>query len=332
MELTDWTFRLAGPDDAPALLDLVRRAYVGSYPELRGGEAALADAIERREAAYALALDPSGEHAGQVALERRGVALWEHGRAVVHPRWRGLGLLARMSQVLFEAWAPARGVDFVVGRSVTNHVRTQRYNEAAGFVPLGLLLGVWAPTLRVLGLPQAVQPISALLVGKALGSSLSPRPLALEGADRERARAVLDALGAPTRRARPRRRAALSAVRRVEQGGRLVHVQLAAAAGPTHTVDRDLLRREVDQGARVVWVDVPAAHARAAAALAGLRDQGLTWAAYLPNGGAAGEDVVRLQAYLDTPLAASEVQVVERARPLRDLVLAEAARVMEVAA
>lgn len=332
----DGTVRLARAEDAQDLLELVRTSYDGSYPELSGGVDALARRLALGDVGYAIAFDQVERHIGQVALESRRPGLWEHGRAIVDPRARGHGLLARMSQVLFEEWAPRHGVKFAYGRSVTNHLRTQRYNESAGFVTLGLLLGVWEPKLRVVGLPSAVQPISALLVGKSFEATPRARALTLEGPELARACAVLDGFGAPVRdpgsaRARARTCGGLSVQREVDQHGRLVHLSLSSRPGPR--VDDDVVERNTTRETGLVWADVPAEHPAAPAAIEQLRDQGLSWGAYLPRGGLDGEDVVRLQRYLDPrPLSPEAVQVLESARALRDDVFAEALGVLETAA
>lgn len=313
--------RLATSADAPAMQELVRACYGATYPELRDGAQGLAGRLAGGTAGYAIATDLAGGIVGQVALERRGPGLWEHGRAVVAPAHRSRGLLATLSRHLFEDFAPRHGVRFVFGRSVTNHLRTQRYNLAAGFSPLGLLLGVWEPALRVAGVPAATQPISALLVGLWLDPIRRPRRLALRGGDLERAEAVLGSFGVESERVAPRRRRGPLRARREDgQGGRLVHLRLTDDPAAPTLDDRDLLERP-----GVSWADVPAEARDAAARLEALRAHGFTWGAYLPHGGALGEDVVRLQRYDDPrPLLLEEIQVVEPARALRDAVHAEA--------
>ncbi|HZU95960.1 MAG TPA: hypothetical protein VFF73_04570, partial [Planctomycetota bacterium] len=128
--------RLARPDDAASIVRLVRECYGSSYRRASGVDPlAVAEAIDRGTLIYALAFSPTGEHVGQIALERiNDHGLYEHSRAVVSLEHRALGLLSKLDALLLEEVAPERGVRYVVGKAVTSHTRTQGHCRSVGFV------------------------------------------------------------------------------------------------------------------------------------------------------------------------------------------------------
>lgn len=312
--------RLAEPGDAPRIARLVDEEFGTRYadPWLRD-PARVATALASKDLMFALAEDVHGAHVAQMAMERRGGRLFEHGRGIVTAAFRGQRLLEALGAALFEALATT-DARFVYGRSVTEHVITQRYTRGLGFVPLGLLLGPW-PASRPEG-----RPISALFTGRFLGPTPRPRPLTLTGTDRTRAESILELLGAPVSEHVARITRPLGAKVERNASHQVVHVRVGRGLEPMGSLG-DLIAREEEAQPRVMWIDVPAGHPRADDLVCQARDLGFWFGAYVPLAAEGGGDVLRLQRYLGPPLVREEVLVVEEARGLRDVVFAEASAV-----
>jgi hypothetical protein len=312
---------MARARDAGNIAQLVEEEFGARYADLWMRDPTLvAAALETRHVLFAVAEDEAGRHVAQMAMERRGQRLYEHGRGIVTAPFRGQRLLERLGELLFAELADT-DARFVYGRSVTEHVITQRYTRGLGFVPLGLLLGPW-PASRPDG-----KPVSALFTGRFLGPAPRPRQLALTGVDRTRAASILDQLGAPVRAQTARIARTLGA--RIERNAAhgLVHVRLGRGLAPMGSLG-DLVAREDEAEPRVMWVDVPADHPRADELAGQARDLGFWFGAYVPLAEVQGGDVLRLQRYVGPPLVREEVLVVDEARALRDAVLAEASAVI----
>lgn len=319
--------RLATAEDAGDIARLARECYGDTYPDQASLDPAqVAGSIRGGRVAYAVATARDGRHAGQVALEAKGShGLFEHGRAVVDTPFRGRGLLAAMSQVLFQEFAPRANARMVIGRSVTNHQYTQRYNFAAGFKPLGLLLGALREGFTAAGIGESPEPVTILLMGLLLEPSPRPRRLALEGEDRRRCEEVLGALGIPLRRGRgPRANAPLGAcVEAVESMG-LRHVRLSSAYTEAAPLDDVVATEAAYDVCRLAWVDVPVEHAGAPEAIELLRAAGFGHAALIPLGGPAGEDVLRLQRYHDPrPVRPENIKLLPEASAVLEDVMSD---------
>lgn len=306
--------RLASPNDAEAIIAAVRNCYGSSYLQPAALSAPrLAGDLASGELVYALATI-GDQVVGQVALERvHAQGLYHHCRAVVAPEWRGRDLLRSLSALLLGEDSLPKDACLVLGTSVTSHFYTQRYNLRAGFSPLGLLLGLH-PNQTLAGLPATKQAGSAVLMALPTVSDWRPRALALEGPAQVLATQVCRRLGIPlvpqdavSEPSLPS--GALWAHWREGPGG-LWHLSYChepkTFGGPPAE-------------APLEWVDVPAEHASSQALLERWEGAGLSVAAYVPLGGAEGEDVVRLQR-CRRPLSLEAIEVMEELRPLRDWV------------
>ncbi len=326
-EVSDIAVRLATAADAGEIAQLARECYGETYPDRAALDPAhIAALISRRHVAYAVATTRDGRHAGQVALEPRGChGAFEHGRAVVDTPFRGRGLMAAMSEVLFRDFAPGAGVRMVTGRSVTNHLFTQRYNFAAGFKPLGLLLGALKEGFSAAGIGESPEPVSILLMGLLLEPEPRPRRLALEGEDRRRCEEVLASLDIPVRRWRGRRGGPPLgvSVQIVESMG-LTHVRLSPALEARRPVEDVVEGEAAHEACRLAWVDVPVEHGSASGTIEALRARGFGHAALIPLGGPAGEDVLRLQRLHEPrPLSPERIQLLPAAAALLEDVLSD---------
>lgn len=286
------------------IISLIKSCFGSSYTLT----AVLDEALMRRELAdgtltYALAearVDGEWTNVGQVALLREAAGLYEHCRAVVDVRFRGLGLMERMSRLLLNAGACPRDGQLALGFSVTNHLHTQRYNESAGFFPLGVLLGRF-PNLTVRGVEDfKPQNVSAVLTGLPLTQRSRRRCLQIRGRDQRRAERILDSLGIPIGAAPRRRSNRLGWVQGREDGG-LRHYTFGAH-GSTRNIP------DPPESDRIQWADVPVEHPEAPRVVDRLRDAGFGFGAYVPLAGQHGADVMRLQRCFDTNLA--ELQVI----------------------
>jgi hypothetical protein len=315
--------RLATPQDAPRISDLVRRCYGETYPDPWVLDPAqVGRRLEARQIVYALA-EEGGRHVAQCALWPHAPGLHECGKAVVDLEQRGRGLVAGLSSRLVDGWAPAHGVKVVIGRAVTNHLRMQDYSLGAGYTPLGLLLGLLPNTFAVAGVAPSSHPVSILLVGRRIDPAPRRRRLTLLGPDLALALRALSDLGIGAGRARrSRRRPALGLTLERAEPVHQLHLRFGAGQ-PWQTLAHDLVEQEAALGTRLIWADVPAEHPQAPWLVDHLRRLGFGLGAYVPHGGRRGEDVTRLQCYLDTPIPADGMLLRSEAHGLRDEVLAD---------
>lgn len=316
------TTRLANDADAPAIVRLILENYGRSYADPDFVDPArLGRRIAAKEVIFAIATDEQAEVIAQMAVERRPRGLYEFGRALVSAEHRQRRLLSELGELLVPHLVES-GARFFSGRSVTHHLATQRYARSLGFQPLGLLLGVYpGETLPRAPLADVPPPSSALVSGRSTRTQ-RPRRLALRGDSLDLARELL-----------PRAGLALEARRSPLDGPALgvgvsVRPQLGLTQlhvgprqpGALQDLSHAVLEAELG-GSRLIWVDVPAEHSRAGDVVEQLEATGFCFGAYLPLGGAAGEDVVRLQRYLGPPIDGSTVLVVEEAKRLTQVIL-----------
>lgn len=309
--------RLAEPRDAARIVALIRECYAGTYADPSGLDVAeLSRRLTRRETIYSLA-EAGGRLVGQVALERRAPGLYMHCRAVVAEDWRGQRLLERLSVPLLGPVARELGAQLVLGQSITQHVFTQRYNLGAGFVPLGLLLGLY-PGSRPRGIDASEEAASVVLMGLPLAAAWEPRfPQLPAGELGAQARATYRALGITTLSARRGPAARLEV--EVLRAGDHTHLRLVEGR---REGSLDLVERLLEPAA-LAWIDVPLASGAAPAWLERLEGLGFVFGALVPLAGARGEDVLRMQRCL-RPVTREGVRVLDELRPLRDRTLSAA--------
>lgn len=316
--------RLATPTDAEEIAELIAAQYGEGYADrsyvdptslrgkLAGGDVRFAVAVER------------GRVVGQMAVERCSRHLWEFARALVRPEHRSRGVLAALDAALLEqALRPDRTARFFYARSVTHHLVSQRHARRVGARAMGMLLGLW-PAAAIESPPDD-GPISALVTGRAL-APMRPRRLALAGRVRERAEAVLAAHEVALSREANRLDTPLGLERQDVPALGLTHLRVGARRPSSTATLPDEVARAADAGARLLWVDVPTEHPRAAQVVEALEGLGLSFGAYFPFGGLGAEDVVRMQRYLGRPFDPAAIQMLDEFRPVRDAVVADAAR------
>lgn len=313
--------RLATADDAEDIAGLIRAQYGDGYADPTYVDpAALRRKLEGGDVRYAVAR-VDGVLAGQMAVERCSRHLWEFARALVRPAARNHGVLLALDGHLLErALRPDRAARFFFARSVTHHVVSQRHGRRVGARALGLLLGHW-PASAIEG-AAGDAPVSALVTGRAL-VPMRRRRLAVAGRVRARCEAVLDDLGVGVSPETLKAGLPLGVAWQAAPALGLVHARLGRAPGALATLSDDLARAR--EGARLAWVDVPSEHPRAAAVVDSLERVGFSFGAYLPFGGLAGEDVVRLQRLDGPPPGPTSMTLLDDHLPLRDAVLADAA-------
>lgn len=316
--------RLATPADAEVIAELIVAQYGASYADPSYVDpAALRAKLAGDDVRFAVAVE-RGRVVGQMAVERCSRHLWEFARALVRPEHRSRGVLAALDATLLErALRPDRTARFFFARSVTHHLVSQKHARRVGARPMGLLLGLW-PAAAIESPPDDA-PISALVTGRAL-APMRPRRLALAGRVRTHVEAVLAAHEVSLSREVNRLASPLGLVRQTVSSLGLTHLRLAARRPGSAATLSDEVARAEDAAARLLWVDVPMEHPRAAEVVEALELLGLSFGAYFPYGGLDGEDVVRMQRYLGRPLDPAVIQMLDEFRPVRDAVVADAAR------
>lgn len=323
--------RLADRADAPAIVRLILENYGPSYadpdfldPVMLGERIAAGDVV------FAIATDERLDVVAQMAAERRPRGLYEFGRALVSTEHRQRRLLSELGELIVPHLVRS-GARFLSGRSVTHHLATQRYARSLGFQPLGLLIGLYpGETLPRERHDEVPAPSSATVSGRAT-RALRPRRLALAGASLDLALELLPRAGieVQARRAATGPALGVGVTQRAQFGLTQLHVG-AGQPMPLEDLPGVVLEAELT-GARLIWADVPAEHRDASELVERLEATGFCFGAYLPLGGTAGEDVVRMQRYLGPPIDGSSLLVVEEAERLRHVILEQLAAVAECA-
>jgi hypothetical protein len=141
---TDYTVRRFCAADGQGVVDCVRRIYGDSYivhTELYHPDQIVALNEDGRLVSV-VALDSNNEIVGHYALERPDLRLRiaESGEAMVLPEHQHHHVLEKM-RVLLENEAARLGLTGVFGRTVTNHVFSQKMVERFGERPCGVSLG-----------------------------------------------------------------------------------------------------------------------------------------------------------------------------------------------
>jgi hypothetical protein len=173
LEPSDYAVRRLRPEDLTGVTDLVRRVYGDSYvihTELYHPEQ-IAHLNEQGRLVSVVALGPSGSVVGHYALERPdpASAVAESGEAMVLPEHQHHHLLERM-RVVLEDEANRLELRGIFGRTVTNHVYSQKAVERFGERPCGVSLGRTPRTFRNMGEPLP-QRMSAVFYFKYLRRS-----------------------------------------------------------------------------------------------------------------------------------------------------------------
>jgi serine/threonine-protein kinase RsbW len=161
------------PEDAAGVAELVRHVYGDSYvihTELYHPEE-IAQLNEQGRLESVVALEPGGSLVGHYALERPDLAsaVAESGEAMVLPEHQHHHLLEQM-RVVLEVEARRLGLSGIFGRTVTNHVYSQKAVERFGERPCGVSLGRTPRTFHNMREPLA-QRMSAVFYFKYLGKS-----------------------------------------------------------------------------------------------------------------------------------------------------------------
>jgi hypothetical protein len=168
----EYTVRRVRAEDAKGVADCVRRVYGESYvvhPELYHPDQVVA-LNQAGRLVSVVALTSDDEIVGHYALERPDLSsrVAESGEAMVLPEHQHHHLLEKM-RVLLEAEAGRLGLIGIFGRTVTNHVFSQKMVERFGERPCGVNLGDVPRVFH--NMPQALsQRMSSVFYFKYLGT------------------------------------------------------------------------------------------------------------------------------------------------------------------
>jgi hypothetical protein len=167
-----YTVRRMRAEDAEGVVDCVRRVYGDSYiihTELYHPEEIVA-LNEAGRLISVVALNNSGEIVGHYALERPDLRsrVAESGEAMVLPEHQHHHLLEKM-RVLLEDEAARLGLIGIFGRTVTNHLFSQKMVERFGERPCGVSLGRTPRSFRNMQVALS-QRMSIVFYFKYLGS------------------------------------------------------------------------------------------------------------------------------------------------------------------
>jgi hypothetical protein len=255
----EYTIRRLQPDDAEGVVNCVRGVYGDSYlihTELYHPEQ-IVKLNEVGSLISVVALDENGQVVAHYALERPDLksVVAESGEAMVLPEHQHHHLLERM-RVLLEAEAERLGLVGIFGRTVTNHLFSQMAVERFGELPCGVSLGRTPKTFRNMQetLPQRM---SIVFYFKYLRQ---PKPIALHVPARHQdiCRRIYDQFGVSVSLA--------DSVQPTDNGQIEVdyHSELQRATirvrrcgQDTSEEIRKLGRELCDQGAEVIFLELP---------------------------------------------------------------------------
>jgi serine/threonine-protein kinase RsbW len=135
--------RVAQPEDAQGLVDLVRRAYGDSYDHewaYRPDE--LRRRWQARETVSVVGLAPEGDVVGHLAanFDRPASTVAESGQAVVDPRYRGHHIFESIKRWL-AGWAEQEGLFGLFSEATAVHPYSQRGNLTLGAHEMGFMVG-----------------------------------------------------------------------------------------------------------------------------------------------------------------------------------------------
>jgi hypothetical protein len=306
----DYAVRRLTAEDAAGVAGLVRRVYGDSYvihTELYHPEE-ITCLNEQGRLVSVVALAPCGSVVGHYALELPGpaCAVAESGEAMVLPEYRHHHLLERM-RVVLEGEACHLGLRGIFGRTVTNHVYSQKAVERFGERPCGVSLGRTPRTFRNMREPLP-QRMSAVFYFKYLGRPggalvhLPPR-------HREICQRIYGQFGGGPDLGEPGWPSGEGQLRvechsELQRGVIQVCRVGQETAGAVGRARRELCR---DGRAEVVYLDLPLAQPGTPAVCEAAESDGFFFSGVAPlylDGG----DALRLQ-YLDVELDASRLQI-----------------------
>lgn len=192
-------------EEALALARLVYRSYGYSYvsdylyyPER------IVDRLREGRLHSWVAVSEDGELAGHAALMQSGseaVAV-EWGIGVVDPRWRGQGLLKRISvEVMNHAAETPASVLFV--HAVTNHPHTQKSGLELAMQPTALFLGFAPASLEFRHIHDKLSQRESTFIAVRLLKPLPPHPVHLPPRHADLLRRVAAGAGIPLTEAGP---------------------------------------------------------------------------------------------------------------------------------
>jgi hypothetical protein len=158
------------PDDAPGVAGLFRAVYGEGYPmKTVYDPAALVAAFERRDNIPAVARGPGGRVIAYQAFYRSAPnkAAYEGGQGLVHPDFRGKGVIAKVSAYMVRELLPGFGAEAIFGEAVCNHIHMQKLCASIGWVETALELSLM-PAEAYVAEGSASGRVSALFMGKAM--------------------------------------------------------------------------------------------------------------------------------------------------------------------
>jgi hypothetical protein len=307
---TEYTVRRLCAADAQGVVDCVRQVYGDSYiihTELYHPEE-IVSLNEAGRLVSVVALDSNGEIVGHYALERPNPSfrVAESGEAMVRPEHQHHHLLEQM-RLLLEEEAARLGLVGIFGRTVTNHLFSQKMVERFGERPCGVSLGRTPRTFR--NMREALsQRMSIVFYFKYLGTVDAVR-IHVPSRHHEICRQIYEQFEVRLDPAVPQL---------VPDSGDFAvdhHTELKRANILVRRVGKDTVdqvravRRELcrDQQVEVVYLELPLTEAGTPEACQALESEGFFFSGvaplYFPEG-----DVLRLQ-FLNVELDTSVLQI-----------------------
>ncbi|MBU3749227.1 MAG: GNAT family N-acetyltransferase [Mycobacterium sp.] len=289
--------RMAVAEDAAGIVDLTYRTY--GFTHVDHGlysVAALQDRIRSDAMQSFVAQSPDGAIVGHLGLvaERDGL-IPECGRLMVDPRWRGRGLAGTLGELVL-ADADRRGLPFLWGECVANHLASQRFCRSLDGVEVGLLAGALPDTLRMSGIDNELSGRMSLI---PYGIPVRPGPARITHLPDHHHRIYTEVSG------RLRLQRTVIDCDTAEEGPAHLEVSVSPGFGTgriavlqpgVDATDRtaEEFRTMAEAGLDVIYLDIGLDHPSAPNAIRLAEANEFFWAALLPDARPQG-DVLRLQ-------------------------------------
>ena len=326
---TEYLVRRLCADDAQGVTACVRRVYGDSYiihTELYHPEQ-IVTLNESGQLVSVVALDSANEIVGHYALERpdQKLRIAESGEAMVIPEHQHQHLLEKM-RILLEQEAGRLGLNGIFGRTVTNHLFSQKAVERFGERPCGVSLGRTPRKFR--NMPEALsQRMSIVFYFKYLRTVESTQ-IHLPSRHREICREIYGQFGVRFE-AQDSQAVTDTGELAIDHHEELQRAVIMVRRVGNDTIDRIRNARRDLCGARqieVIYLELPLAQSGTPEVCEAVEEDGFFFSGVAPLYGQEG-DVLRLQ-FLNVELDTSVLQIENPfARDLLKYVEQERARV-----
>lgn len=172
VQSVEYTIRDFIPEDSVKISKLAYNTYGYSYADYIYYPEKITDMVGKRELISQVAVTPSGEIIGHMALEFSDDSdtVAELGVAFTNPKYRGLKVFHKLNLSLIEK-AEEVGLKGFFVNAVTGHIASQKGSARYGLKPVGIILGAYPCKTYFKGLTDVIEEkLNALLMFSPLNA------------------------------------------------------------------------------------------------------------------------------------------------------------------